>query len=273
MGLLLTALLGAAAAGTTAPLWFVQASHQTDAAQSVLGQSHRPRRQTFEFGRRFENEARAFARHEYRILDLPAVDGSDADGNGHVHRLALGWQREAATHRVRLAAALAVCSNALKYPKQLDARDLRPELAIERRIGDTVRLALYAADRSGRSRLYPGFAFALAPSPAHELQLGWPHSSWRWQWTSAFATTLAVAPDGGRWRVRDRALANVSEIRIRAWQAGWTLRWQPLPAIAIEAGAGRRFDTTMRYLLQNGDAARVEIPAATFIRCGVDARF
>jgi hypothetical protein len=271
MGVLLTALLGAA--GAAEPAWSAQASHRSDAAQQVLGQSHRPRRQTFELARRFDAESRIFARHEYRILDLPAVGGSDADSNGHVHRLALGWQRESATDRVRLAAALAVSSNALKYPKQLEARDLRPELAMERRIGDTLRLALYADDRFGRSLLYPGFAFALEPSAAHELRLGWPHSSWRWQWTNVLVSTLDVAPDGGRWRVRDRTLANVSEVRIRAWQAGWTLRWQPFAAIAIEAGAGRRFGTTMRYRLQNGDGARVEIPAATFIRFGVDGRF
>jgi hypothetical protein len=270
MGVLLTALLGAA--GAAEPTWSAQASHRSDAAQPVLGQSHRPRRQAFELARRFGAESRIFARHEYRILDLPTIGDREADSNGHVHRLALGWQRESATDRVRLAAALAVSSNALKYPKQLEARDLRPELAIERRIGDTVRLALYADDRFGRSLLYPGFAFAVEPSPAHELRLGWPDSSWRWN-AGALAATLAVAPDGGRWRVRDRELANASALRVRAWQAGWTLRWQPFPAIAIEAGAGRRFGTTMRYRLQHGDGARVEIPAATFIRFGVDGRF
>ena len=80
-------LLAALLAWATAPAaqdersWTIGVSHEADTAQTVLGQDHAPQRQTIAVRRAFDAATRALGQHEYRILDLPAVDGRAADTN------------------------------------------------------------------------------------------------------------------------------------------------------------------------------------------------
>jgi hypothetical protein len=271
MGILTTTLLGAAVAA--APAWSLQWSPRVDAAREVLGQTYRTRRQTTEIARLFNAEEQADLVHEFRDLDLPDVDGVQADTNSYVHRLTFAWQHQADTLRLRLGVILAVSSNALKDPGDLAARDLYPAVGVGWRAGPAW-LALYADDRLGRTLVYPGFELPLRPAPSHEIRLGFPEASWHWQIAPRWSSVAAIEPDGACWQVRDEQLdERRSEVCSRSWQAAWTLRWQATDLFAVEAAVGHSFASTLEYQLRDGRTARVDVPAGSFYGLSVGARF
>ncbi|MGH9847699.1 MAG: hypothetical protein ACREEM_54105 [Blastocatellia bacterium] len=254
-------------------LWSARWFYTENKKQTVLGQPYQPKQSNFTLQRRLEDEVYAVAGHDYRVLDLPEVGGVTADTNGHVHRLGVGWRRDTQEQRYEVVAALAVSSNALKNLGDLGAEDLRFAGAIEQRLGESWKVALRADDRFGRFRLYPGFELFLQPTPAHEVRVGFPESSWRWQWVPRLQSEVAVAPDGSRWRVRDPTLERHSIVRQSVWRATWSLRWQLFDAFAVEARVGWCFDSTLRYQLRDGTQAQVEPPDTSFFGIGVGARF
>jgi hypothetical protein len=268
----LQALVGAAAAQDEAA-WSLAASHDTSAAQAVLGQSYRPRHETIAVRRALAVDASAFAHHEYRVLDLPLVRNEPADTNGHVHRLTVGSQQEDAAWRVKLAAALAVSSNALKHMNDLGVSDIQPDIALERESLGALWLGLRADDRFGRTLVYPTAAWRMSLSPSHAVEFGIPDASWRWRWRPALDSVVSLSPDGRVWRVRDRTLTRRSEVRLRGWQALWSVGWQPAALLRIEARIGRRFAGTLRYQLHDGTEARVDVPASTVFGITAALRF
>jgi hypothetical protein len=250
---------------------------ENTAEQSVLGQPYQPRIYGIALDRTLDSGASAGWQHEYRILDLPEVNGVAADTNGHVHRLGPTWRKESPERRIRVEPRIAVSSNALRHPKDLDAQDLSLSAAIEQRVaGDTSKawwLGLSVDDRFGSTRLYPGLSAQVVSDNGHELRLGFPDSSWRWNWSKRWQSEVIVAPDGGKWRVRDEELAQQSDVRLRAWQMAWIVRWQPAEALALDVRLGRRFETDLRYLLQDGSSAYVEVPDTSFFGFSISARF
>jgi hypothetical protein len=252
--------------------WSIQWTYNQNRDQSIAGESYQPTQSNFTLQRRFAEYMRAGAGHDYRALDLPPVEGVPADSNGHVHQLGVGWRADTYQRRYELTAALAVSSNALKHPSDLEAEDVRFAGAIEQRLGESWRVALRADDRFGRFRLYPGFELFLQPTPAHEVRLGFPESSWRWLWAARLQSEFAVAPDGGRWRVRDPTLERQSIVRLSSWRATLSLHWQPFDSLGVKAQVGRVFETTLRYQLRDGSQTRVDPSDATFFGLVVSAR-
>lgn len=252
--------------------WSMQWTYNQNRDESVAGESYRPTQSNFVLQRRLAENTRAGAGHDYRVLDLPAVDGMPADSNGHVHQLGVGWRADTHRRRYELTAALAVSSNALKHPSDLEAEDVRFAGAIEQRLGESWHVALHADDRFGRFRLYPGFELFLQPTPAHEVRIGFPESSWRWKLAPRLQSELAVAPDGGRWRVRDPSLERHSVVRLSSWRATLSLHWQLFDAFGVKAQVGRIFDTTLRYQLRDGSQTRVDPSDATFFGLVLSAR-
>ena len=252
--------------------WSMQWTYNQNRDQSFAGESYQPRQSSFALQRRLAENTRVGVGNDYNVLDLPAVEGVPAASNGHVHRLGVGWRADTHQRRYELTAALAVSSNALTHPSDLEAEDVRFAGAIEQRVGESWRVALLADDRFGRFRLYPGFELFLQPTPAHEVRLGFPESSWRWQWAPRLQSELAVAPDGGRWRVRDSTLEQHSITRLSSWRATLSLHWQPFDLLGVKAQVGRVFETALRYQLSDGSQTRVDPPDATFFGIVVSAR-
>ena len=252
--------------------WSMQWTYNQSRDQPVAGESYRPTQSNFVVQRRFGENTCAGAGHDYRVLDLPAVQGVPADSNGHVHQLGVGWRADTDQRRYELSTALAVSSNALKHPSDLEADDVRFAGAVEQRLGESWSVALRADDRFGRFRLYPGIELFLQPTPAHEVRVGFPESSWRWQLAPRWQSELAVAPDGGRWRVRDPTLERHSIVRLSLWRATLNLHWQVFDAIGVKAQVGRIVDTTLRYQLRDGSQTRVDPSDATFFGLVLSAR-
>ena len=250
---------------------------ENDVEQSVLGQPYQPRMTETVIDRMLDAGASAGWKHEYRILDLPAVNGVAAQTNGHVHRTGPTWRKVSPERRIRVEPRLAVSSNALRNPKDLGWEDLSLSAAIEQRIaGDDSRawwLALHVDDRFGDTRLYPGLYAQWVSTNGHELRLGFPDTSWRWRLSQRLHSKVIVAPDGAKWRVRDEELAQHSDVQLRAWELVWIARWQPVDALALDVRIGRRFDTDLRYLLQDGSRAYVDVPDTSFFGFSVSARF
>lgn len=270
MGVLTTLLAATVAA---APAWSLQWSPRVDAAREVLGQDYRTKRQTTEIALRFDAAAQLDFSHEFRDLDLPDVGGVPADTNSYVHRLTFAWERRSDTFRLRLGATLAASSNALKDPGDLGARDLRPAAAVALRAGPAW-MALYADDRLGRTLVYPGFELPLQPVPSHEIRIGFPETSWRWQIAPRWRSVAAIEPDGACWQVRDAQFdERQSEVCSRSWQAAWTLRWQATDLLAAEAAVGVSFASTLEYQLRDGRNVRIDIPSGPFYLLSIGARF
>lgn len=266
------ACLLASTAAAAAPLWSISWSPRVDAERDVGSETVRPMRQTTVVARRFGTESRGLLQHEFRDLDLPPVDGTKPDTNSYVHRLTLAWQLRGNTTRLDLGATLAVSSNALKNTDDLEFADLRPALGAQWRAGPAW-LALYADDRLGRTLVYPGFEVPLRPTPAQEISLGFPVSSWRWDAAPAWQSLLAVEPDGACWSVRDEAVERRSEVCSRAWQTRFALRWQPARWFEATASFGWRFDAALDYTLRDGRAVEIDVPAGPFYGASISARF
>ena len=253
-------------------LWWVEGSYARSASQTLFDQQYQPTQTAFSVQRRIDGASHVGAGHEYRVLDLPSINGVKAAANGDLHRLGLGFRNDTDQRRYRLALGVAVSSNALKY-LDLDGDDVRAAGAIEQRVGDSWWLALRVDDRFGRFRLYPGFEFIWQPAPAHQLRIGFPESSWQWQWTPQLQSQLIIAPDGGRWRVRDADTdEQPSIVRQSSWQAAWGLRWK-VGTFAVDARVGRTFNTTLRYQLINGTEVRVDPADANFAGVAASVRF
>jgi hypothetical protein len=247
---------------------------EKDAEQTVLGQPYQPQISAIAIDRMLDAGSRAGWKHEYRILDLPAVNGVAAQTNGHLHRTGPTWRKMSSGRSIRVEPQLAVSSNALRHPKDLEAQDLTLLAAIEQRVAATPWwLALYVDDRFGSTRLYPGFSAQVRSASGHQLRLGFPDSSWQWQWSRQWQSEVSVAPDGAKWRVRDADLMHESDVQLRAWQLVWIARWQPADELALDFRVGRRFNMDLRYLLQDGSNAYVEIPDTNFFGLSVSARF
>src|SRR5215204_5777875 len=253
--------------------WSLQWAYNQNGDQYVAGELYRPTQSTLTLQRRIGEDARAGLGHDYRVLTLPAVQGVPADTNGHVHQLGVGWRLEADHRRYWLAVGLAVSSNALKHPRDLDSEDVRFAGGIEQHLNESWRVALLADDRFGRFRLYPGFELLLRPTSAQEVRLGFPESSWRWHWAHDFRFEFAVYPDGGRWQVRDANLERHSIVRLSSWRAAFGLRWRPLDLLEVKGQVGRQFDTALRYQLQDGSQADVSPADANFFGIALNARF
>jgi hypothetical protein len=264
-------LLGATAAAA-APPWSISWSPRVDAERHVGSEVVRPMRQTTDLTRRFDAQSRALLQHEFRDLDLPPVDGTKPDTNSFVHRFTLAWQRRGDALRLDLGATLAVSSNALKNAGDLEFADLQPAAGVQWRAGPAW-LALYADDRLGRTLVYPGFEVPLHPTPAHEISLGFPVSSWRWDAAPSVRSAVAVEPDGACWHVRDEAVERRSKVCSRAWQTRLTLRWQPARWFEASATFGWRFDASLDYTLRDGRAVGIEVPAGPFYGATLGARF
>lgn len=243
----------------------------------MLGQPYQPSMSEIAIDRMLDAGASAGWKHEYRILDLPAVNGLAAQTNGHVHRTGPTWRKESPERRIRVEPRLAVSSNVLRHAKDLDAQDLSLSAAIEQRIaGVSSRawwLALHVDDRFGDTRFYPGLTGQVVSTNGHELRLGFPDTSWRWRWSQWLQSEVIVAPNGGKWRVRDEELAQHSDVQLRAWELVWIARWEPVDELALDVRIGRRFDTDLRYLLQDGSSANVEVPDTSFFGLSVSTRF
>jgi hypothetical protein len=254
------------------PAWSVGVARLQNALQTVGGESYRPVQTSVVLARRLDGGAHARFGEEHRALDLPAVDGVPADTNGHVHRLGFGWGRDTQARRYDLAAGLAVSSNALKHPGDLDLDDVRFAGVIEQRAG-AWRLAVRVDDRFGRGLVYLAVTRVVQPAPGHELQIGLPDASWRWNLAPRWRVGLAIGPDGGRWRVRDRELQRESIVRQSLWRAAWSVQWRPLAAVAVDARIGWAFASALEYRLAGGRAVRVEPPDTPFFGVAVGGRF
>jgi hypothetical protein len=272
MSVLTTILLGTAA--VAAPDWSVHWSPRVDVERTVLGQAVRSRRQTTDVTYRIDAEDEAGFAHEFRDLDLPDVDGLPADTNSFVHRLTFAWQRRSGTLRLRMGVTVAVSSNALKQPGDLDFRDLRPAVGAAWRAGPGW-LALYADDRLGRTLVYPGFELDLRPAAAHAVRLGFPETSWNWQMAPRWRSVAAVGPDGACWQVRDEQFdERRSEVCSRAWRAAWSLRWQATThPLTVEAAVGRSFVSSLEYQLRDGRSVRIDVPSGAFYALRFGAEF
>jgi hypothetical protein len=253
-------------------VWSLQWVYNQNGDQYFAGELYRPTQSTLTLHRLIGERARAGIGHDYRVLSLPAVGGIPADTNGHLHQLGAGWRLDTHDRRYWLATGLAVSSNALKHPSDLESDDVRFAGAVEQRLGESWRVALLADDRFGRFRLYPGFELLLHPTPAQEVRLGFPESSWRWHWAHRLRFEFAVFPDGGRWRVRDATLERHSIVRLSSWRAALGLSWQPLDLLEVKAQVGRTFETALRYQLRDGSQTHVSPADATFFGIALHLR-
>ena len=270
-----TGVLGAPVPGCTAEQapWCIEAAYTRSRSQVLQGQNYEPYGHGFAALYRLDPRVQTGFAHEYRSIDLVAIGGVPAASNGDLHRMALVWRHDGAPWRYRVGAGLAVSSNVLKNPGEIEGDDLRASVACEYNVTGPVWLGVRGDDSFGTFRVYPTLE-VLWRSPAHELRVGFPESSWRWRPLPRFESEIAAAPDGGRWSVRDsQADSGQSIVRYRAWEVAWALRWRPWDWLEAEAHVGRTFGAEMRYQLRNAAEARVEPADANFAGFGVRVRF
>ncbi|MDX1756150.1 MAG: hypothetical protein R3175_08840 [Marinobacter sp.] len=200
------------------------------------------------------------ASHNYRIFQLPEVDGRAPATNGHVHTLAMGWQRGFGPWQLELAPVLAVSSNVLRNLDTLTARDWRIHGAVVRtyEYGDRGMgyLGIRADSRLGDYLPYPTIQWQRAPGEHLQLALGVPDSVAEWHWHTRSLVRLRLGPDGGNWRVRDQELEHAGRLEQRRWHTSLTLEWQVLKQLRVSLGGSYYFQERWRYRLSDGRTVR-----------------
>ena len=211
--------------------------------------------------------------HEYSIMDLqtPQDLPEQRRGNGHFHQLFLpvdlsavlpeGWS-------LRLQPALAVTSNQLRHPDELETRDWQLSAALLRSWdsgqGDRWEIGLCGDSRFGEPRLYPSVAWT-RETATWSLRLGLPDSAFSRRVGANLDAGLRLFPDGNRWRVHaDDAAPSWHEHE--GWRAELLLGWEPLRQWRLEAGLGTWLDNRHRFELLGGQRVESDGGASAYAR-------
>ncbi len=216
------------------------------------------------------------ARHNYRVLALPEVNGTAAAANGHVHALALGWQRSFHPWQLELSPVLAASSNVLRNLKILSADGWQLHGSALRTVDlsswGSGALGLRADSRLGEYLSYPTAQWRKALFNEVQLALGIPDSSIVWPWHPKLTLRLSMGPDGGQWRVRDDDLNRAGHVRQRRWHTSLALEWQLLTPIRLRLGASYYVRERWQYQLSDGTEVRRHRPNHSALWLGVAVR-
>lgn len=211
-------------------------------------------------------------RHEYRKFNFAGIEPQT---NAHLHVSSFPLHWGSGDFRLSLAPGLAASSNVLGKPEKYRRDTLRLAFAAihQRPLGERVKAwyGLCADDSFGAWRLYPSVGVSWEPQSQWEVELGFPSSAVRYEFSRQVSTTVAISPDGNEWHVMDRHFKEGSQFRYRAYALEWTIRLRPGRHLDIAASVGRQLRNRLEMTLQNGD--RVDVSAEPSARVGAQLRW
>lgn len=208
-------------------------------------------------------------RHDYRVLDLADDQGVAAASNGHVHALSLSWRARLEDWAFELTPVLAVSSNVLKNPDDIQADDWQLHGAVTRRTSGPADGHWYwgvrADSRLGRYLPYPVVQWQSPDYSGVGVGLGAPDSYAYWDMHPAWRLSLSLGPAGGYWQVRDKSLKQVSHLAQRRWHTTLDLHWQATRHVGAVLGWSHYWHRRWAYRLEDGRRVHQQVPDGSLI--------
>lgn len=210
--------------------------------------------------------------HRSEILN---PEGLQLQTNGYLHTFyfATHWlnQSDKTSFRFSIAPALSASSNVSGDLDEVtaDAFQLLAAAVWQRQISDHLglRYGLCGDHRFGEYLVYPVISVNWQPHPDWTIEFGLPASQISYRVTDDLVSSLRIAPNGNEWYVKDRSLANHSQLVHEAYVVNWELNWRAHKNFMLTAGVGREFHS--RYELTLLDETRVRRASDPATRIGV----
>lgn len=211
--------------------------------------------------------AYAYTRHEY-----VAVSSRNRD----LHRVAMPLTVHAASptggrHEFTLAPVVATSSNVFKdLLQQGRSEDWQWHGAwrwqAPNETGWRWQFGLARNDALGRLAWLPEAGASLRTGDWH-MSLVLPHPRLRYQPRPELAFEVSAQPAGGQWQVRsDEQAGRRFEYRVREWETGVAVHWQPSGSLAISAEIGALLHRRHRFIDDAGVVQRRDAGNAGFVR-------
>jgi hypothetical protein len=191
----------------------------------------------------------AYTRYEYTAV---------SSRNRDLHRVAMpltvhASSRAGGTQEYTLAAVVATSSNVFKdLLKQGRNEDWQWHGAwrwqAPNELGWRWQFGLARNDALGRLAWLPEAGASLRTGDWH-VSLVLPHPRLRYQPHADLAFELGLRPAGGQWQVRsDEQAGRRFEYRVREWETGVAIEWQPLQSLAMSAEIGALLHRRHRFI-------------------------
>ena len=268
---LLTALLMFSQRGLTeATNSYFLSVHQLASELTIGNQNESYRETRWRIGAGEPQTPRWQFQHDYRIFELPSVDGVVAASNGHLHALSWQWRFALENWQVTLTPTLATSSNALRHVKVLELDDWQANFTLLYPY-EHIKFGIAADSHFGRYRPYPVWQWHLHHNDWSAI-LGFPENAVRWSPNEFWQWHLRLFPDGGQWRVRDEELTITSDLEQRRWRLELGLTWQ-WENIEIGGQVIRHVEQRWRYQLMDNTGNEIDIPDSTAYALHIDWRF
>ncbi|QGX40698.1 hypothetical protein [Permianibacter aggregans] len=234
--------------------------HQLASELDIGNQNESYRETRWRIGAGEQQTPRWQFQHDYRIFELPSVDGVVAASNGHLHALSWQWHFALENWQVTLTPTLATSSNALRHLKEVELDDWQANFALLYPYKH-MKFGIAAGSQFGRYRPHPVWQWHLHHND-WSVTLGFPENAVRWSLNEFWQWHLRLFPDGGQWRVRDEQLTITSDLEQRRWRLELGLTWQ-WENIEIGGHIIRHMEQRWRYRLMDNRINEIDIPDST----------
>ena len=207
------------------------------------------------------------------------IDMLDPQTNGYLHTFFLPLHRisqnDVRSFRFSIAPALSTSSNVMKRPGEYtaDAFQLLAALVWDRRLSDRVGLqyGICSDHRFGNYRMYPLITIHWQLHPGWTVDLGYPSSQLRYQFSAGSTFALQITPDGNEWYVLDKDLAQHSQFVYESYALKWSFDWQLAAKLTLTTSVGRQLHN--RYEMTLRDGSRVRLAGKSVTRFAAKLRW
>ena len=209
------------------------------------------------------------------------IDMFDPQTNGYLHTFFLPLHRisknDVRSFRFSIAPALSASSNVMKNPGRypVDAFQLLAALVWDWRLSDRVSLqyGLCGDHRFGNYRIYPLIGVHWQLHPVWTIELGYPTSQLRYQFSAGSTSSLQITPNGNEWYVLDKNLAQHSQFVYQSYALEWSFDWQLGAKLTLTTSVGRQLHNHYEMTLRDGSRVRLAGESATRFAARLSWRF
>ena len=165
----------------------------------------------------------------------------------------------------------------MKTPGQYtaDAFQLLAALVWDWRLSDRVSLqyGLCGDHRFGDYRIYPLIGVHWQLNPVWTIELGYPSSQLRYQFSAGSTSSLQITRDGNEWYISDKDQAQHSQFVYQSYALEWSFDWQLGAKLTLTTSVGRQLHNRYEMTLRDGSRVRLAGESATRFAARLRWRF
>lgn len=210
-------------------------------------------------------------RHRYTKFNFA---GFEPQTNAHLHvsEFPVHWFDRGKKHRLSIAPGLGASSNILGKPAAYRSDTARFSFALLRHEPITETLSTWygvcADDNFGGWKPYPTAGVEWQPQAQWKINLGFPSTGIRYEFSERLETSVTIAPDGNEWHVANRDFGAYSSFQYEALALQWSVELQGDSGAGLALSIGRQLRNRLEMTLQNGE--RIAVTTEDVNRAGLE---